>query len=501
MDSEARYTDAPRKVLFLEPRSPDCHIFSIYPLPRLGPVILATMLREAGMEAEVLVEELAEVSSDALREASVVGITTTTSTAPRAYAWADESRRLGKTVVMGGPHVTFRPREALEHADYLVLGEAESIAVALFRRLLAGDSVKDLAGVVGRDSSDLDMESRAPVIQDLDTLPVPDHGLVRGMAVKSGPRKKKVIPVQASRGCPYSCTFCSVSRMFGKIFRYRSVDHLMGELRRYDSKHNHIFFYDDNLAADRRWFRRFLKRLVAEKTRFQWSAQVRIDVSRDPELLDLMSRTRCEPLFVGVESLNPRTLQSMNKKQPAQDIESAMERFREHGLGVHGMFVLGLDSDTPESIRQTVDFAIRAGFRSAQFLILAPLPGTPVWDELSSKGRIRFGDFSLYDGHHVTFQPARMSMEELQELQLEAHDRFYGIQRILARLLTGRIEDLAIFWYARRLNGRWKRRNRVYRDLLHLMNESDGMIQSVRFVHPSARLTAWPIPFGTSLQL
>ncbi|MBL6975148.1 MAG: hypothetical protein ISR64_05395 [Deltaproteobacteria bacterium] len=163
--------------------------------------------------------------------------------------------------------------------------------------------------------------------------------------------------------------------------------------------------------------------------------------------------------------------------------------------------MLGLDSDTPESIRQTVDFAIRAGFRSAQFLILAPLPGTPVWDELSSKGRIRFGDFSLYDGHHVTFQPARMSMEELQELQLEAHDRFYGIQRILARLLAGRIEDLAIFWYARRLNGLWKRRNRVYRDLLHLMNESDGMIQSVRFVHPSARLTAWPIPFGTSLQL
>lgn len=499
MEKETK--DDPRKVLFLEPRSPDCHIFSVYPLPRLGPVILATMLREAGIHAEVLVEEMAEVSSEALREASVVGITTTTSTAPRAYAWADECRRLGKTVIMGGPHVTFRPREALEHADYLVLGEAESIAVDLFRRLLAGEPVEDIDGVVGPDSTEDDMASRAPAVEDLDTLPIPDHGLVRGMAVKSGPRKKKVIPVQASRGCPYSCTFCSVSRMFGKTFRYRSVEHLMSELQRYDSKRNHVFFYDDNLAADRRWFRRFLKRLVADKTRFQWSAQVRIDVARDRELLELMSATRCETLFVGVESLNPRTLLSMNKKQTADEIESAMRKFREHGLGVHGMFVLGTDSDTPESIRQTVDFAIRAGFSSAQFLILAPLPGTPVWDELSSKGRIRFGDFSLYDGHHVTFQPARMSMEGLQELQLEAHDRFYGIQRILARLFSGRIEDLAIFLYARRLNGLWKRRNRVYRDLLHLMNESEGMIQSVRFVHPSGRLSAWPIPFRTTLQL
>ncbi|NOZ02444.1 MAG: hypothetical protein GXP54_11210, partial [Deltaproteobacteria bacterium] len=243
------------------------------------------------------------------------------------------------------------------------------------------------------------------------------------------------------------------------------------------------------------------ERLEAEKTRFQWSAQVRIEVARDTELLKLMKRTHCETLFIGVESFNAETLKSMNKKQTTDEIERAMGRFREYGLGVHGMFVLGADADTPRSIRSTVDFAIRAGFSSAQFLILTPFPGTPIWDELSSRGRIRLGDFSLYDGHHATFEPARMSMEELQELQLESHARFYGFRRILARLVTGRFEELAIFIYAKRLNGTWRHRNRVFMDLLRLMTRSNGMIQSVRFVHPSNRVKAWPLPYGTTLQL
>lgn len=494
-------TDSQPKVLFLEPRSPDCHIFSVYPLPRLGPVILATMLREAGIDAEVIVEEMMELPPDLLEEATVVGITTTTSTAPRAYAWADECRRQGKTVVMGGPHVTFMPREALEHADYVVLGEAENVVVELFQRLLAGRSVEDLEGVVGGDSEESEFQSRVSPVLDLDSLPMPDLGLVKGMDVTSGPRRKRVVPVQASRGCPYHCSFCSVTPMFGRRFRYRSLDHLMKELNRYDSRQHHVFFYDDNLAADRSWFRRFLKRLASEKTRFQWSAQVRIDVARDPELLELMSRTRCETLFIGVESFDPETLKSMNKKQTPSQIEEAMEQFRAHGLGVHGMFVLGSDTDTPESIRRTVDFAIGAGFSSAQFLILTPFPGTPVWDDLQARGKMRFGDFSLYDGHHVTFEPARMTMEKLQELQLEAHDRFYGFGRILARLFTGRIEDLAIFVYAKKLNATWKGRNRVFVDLLRLMSRSDGMIESVRYVHPSRRLTAWPISYRTTLQL
>jgi len=489
------------KVLFLEPRSPDLHIFSVYPLPRLGPVILATMLREAGIDADVIVEELSEIRPGDIEGASIIGITTTTSTAPRAYAWADEARRLGKTVVMGGPHVTFLPREALDHADWVVVGEAESIAVELFERLLSGRSVSDLPGVVGPDSGEEAMERRAPRVEDLDLLPIPDLGLVRGMDVLSGPNRKKVIPVQASRGCPYKCNFCSVTPIFGRKFRYRGLDHLMEELVRYDTKRHHVFFYDDNLAADRRWFRRFLKRIIAEGTRFRWSAQVRIEVARDRELLELMRRAGCETLFVGVESFNVETLKSMNKRQTPEEIRAAMKRFKEYGIGIHGMFILGSDTDTPGSIRKTVDFAIEAGFVSTQFLILVPLPGTTVFEDLKSSGRIRFGDFSLYDGHHVTFQPAHMTMEELQALQVEAHARFYGVGRMLGFLLAGRIEDAMIFLYARRLNKRWKRRNRVFRDLIRLMSRSNGMIRSAAFEHPSRRLSAWPIPQGTTLTL
>ncbi len=480
-------TQSPR-VVFIEPRSPDSHIFSIYPLPRLGSILPGTILEKHGFQVDVLVEEIHPIDIHAIQEADIVAISTTTSTAPRAYAYAALARELGKPVVLGGPHVTFMADEAIHHADCVVLGEAEHIVLELFRRLANSEPVDDLPGVVTAGNLSSAMNQQTPRVQCLDDLPIPNLNLIRGFNLKDRIFRKVVVPVQASRGCPHDCCFCSVTGMFGRRFRFRSVDHVIEELLEHDARGVSVFFYDDNLAANRKWFLELLEQMARAGTRFKWSAQVRIEVARDRELLGLMRRTGCTTLFIGLESINPETLAAMNKHQTREDIFEAMSRFREYRLPVHGMFILGMDTDTPESIRTTVSWALRGGVRSAQFLILTPFPGTRIYQELRDQGRMLFDDWSLYDGHHVTFQPANMSPAELQLLQLEAHDRFYSRFRTAQRLATCKLETAGIFLYARRLQRKWRRTNQVFEDLLALMARSHGMIRNVKIEHPARRL-------------
>lgn len=482
-----RRTRQGTRIAFIEPKAPDCHIFSIYPLPRLGPIILATMLEREGFSTEVLFEQNEPIDASWIKAADIVGITTTTSTAPRAYAYADLARAMGKTVVMGGPHVTYAPAEALEHADCVVKGEAETVAVELFSRLAARESVDGIEGVATAVSH---ATGRAPRPASLDDLPIPDLRLVRGFDLARRILRLSIAPVEASRGCPYDCSFCSVTGMFGHTFRFRSVDHVMEELRVHHEHRRSVFFYDDNLAACTSWFTELLERIAAELPGLTWSAQTRMDVARDGALLALMRRAGCITVFAGVESVNPESLAAMNKHQSADEIRAAMAQFRRHKIPVHGMFVLGMDTDTPASIRSTVAWATHAGVSSAQFLILTPFPGTRIYEQLTRQGRILFTDWSLYDGHHVTFQPARMSPAELQALQLEAHDSFYSRRRAWARLLSCQGQAAGIFLYARGLQRTWRRKNRVFRDLLALMQRSDGMIKGVEFEHPARRLNA-----------
>lgn len=473
------------RVRFIEPGAPGSHIFSVYPLPRLGTVLLATLLRDAGMDAQVLVEDVAPITPHALDDVDVVGISTTTSTAPRAYAYADRLRERGIPVVMGGPHVSFLPEEALAHADVVVLGEAEGNAAELFRRIAAREPLDDLPGAAVPYGPIPDM---APHVVDLDTLPAPDLSLVRGFEANRGLMGQTIIPVQATRGCPWDCSFCSVTGMFGRKFRWRSVDHVMEELIPHDRPDRQVFFYDDNLAANPTWMEDLCRRLIKRGPRFTWSAQMRLDAAKDPALLRQMRRAGCNRVFVGIESVDPAALEALDKRQTPEGIARGVAAFRDAAISVHGMFILGTEYDTQASVRRTMDWARASGLATAQFLILTPFPGTRTWDDLAAQDRILFDDWSLYDGHHVTFRPQRMSPAALQNLQLEAHRKFYGAGPILRNALGGNMEDAAIGLYARNLNRRWARDNRCYTDLLSLMDRSKGMIRSAQISHPAAFL-------------
>ncbi len=456
-----------KKIYIIEPKAPNLHIFSRFHLPRLGGFILASLARDKGWQAEVIIEHNKPLNFNVMNDAALIGISTITSTAPRAYAIADKIRSLGIPVIMGGPHVTFLADEALEHCDYVIRGEAEE-AFPMF--LDAWENKTDFSAVPALSYHNEDQirhnqaqKERIP----MNKVPIPDYNqLMKAVRSVAG---KRTIPVQTSRGCPFNCSFCSVTGMFGKQYRFRPVDDVIEELMRYDSRRNEIFFYDDNFAANLKHTKELLRRMIKERFRFTWSTQVRVEVAKDEELMTLMKKAGCRTLYIGFESINPASLKLMKKQQSVEDIRRCIRILRKYSIHIHGMFVFGFDEDTPKTVEATVRFARKEKINTSQFLILTPLPGSEFFSQMKENGRLTFTDWNLYDAHHAVFKPAHFSIAELQQAQIKSHARFYSLRESFARLLRGRLIDLAIAHYARDLNRAWKKKNRLFLKTLELI--------------------------------
>lgn len=414
-----------QRIVLVEPRAPGYHIYSAFTVPRLGLPLMARILRGRGYAVEVYVQERSAVPMSALREADLVGVSATTSTSAEAYKIAGLARGMGKTVVMGGPHVTFVPEEALAYCDFVVRGEGDETFPELVDTLAQGGDTRAVRGLSYYEGMDLVHTEDRPLVCDLDTLPAPDLG-----AIHFG-KRMRIVPVQTSRGCPHHCTFCSVTRMFGHRFRTRSVEHVLDELERYRGRA--VFFVDDNFTASPKRTMELLTRMRARGIRLHhWSAQSRVDIAKHPDLLKLMRETRCSRVYIGFESVNPKTLERFNKKQDVDDIRAAIGALHAHSIAVHGMFMLGADDDTPETIRETLSFANAMRIDTVQFMAIVPLPGTSTAHELEQAGRILTHDWSLYDGHHVVYRPENMSPEQLQRGILWGMRQFYSWRNALA---------------------------------------------------------------------
>jgi radical SAM superfamily enzyme YgiQ (UPF0313 family) len=460
------------KVVFLEPKAPNLHIFSRFPLPRLGPIILGTMMKQRGWEVEVFVEDLREIDFAVVESADLVGISTITSTAPRAYALADRIRGLGIPVLLGGPHVTFLADEALEHADFIIRGEGERTLMAFIDAWEKGAGFSGIPNLSYREAGRAVHNAPRTFVMDLDEIPFPDLSLLK--PTRKGFPGLSSIPVQTSRGCPFDCSFCSVTSMFGKRYRFRSTENIIAELRRYDDRRNMIFFYDDNFTADRRRAKDLLEAMIREKFKFRWTTQVRADVAKDPELVRLMKKAGCHTLYIGFESVNPESLKSMKKKQTVDEMARAIRVLRKHRINIHGMFVYGFDADDWKTVEETVKFAKRAKLNSTQFLILTPLPGSEFFEKVSTENRIQFRDWALYDAHHVVFRPARLSLFDLQRAQIFSHKKFYSLLQMFKKTLKGKWLDLGIAGYARNLNRVWQKKNELYLKAIQLLKSRKG---------------------------
>jgi len=461
------------KIVFIEPQAPNLHIFSQFPLPRLGTLILGTMMKRRGWDVEVFVEDFRKIDFDVLAAADLVGISTITSTAPRAYAIADRVRAMGVPVLMGGPHVTYLTDEALEHADFVFRGEGEAALAAFIDARERGLGFSEVPNLSYKDAGGTIVNNpMAPRASDLDLIPFPDFTLLRPDA--KGTKHMPSIPVLTSRGCPFDCSFCSVTGMFGRKYRFRSTENIIEELRLYSGRKALIFFYDDNFAADPKRTRELCEAMIREKLKLKWTTQVRADVARDPELVRLMKKAGCHTVYIGFESVNPEALEGMQKKQTVAEIARAVKVFRRERIHIHGMFVLGFDQDDWKTVRKTVRFAKRARLTSTQFLILTPLPGSAFYDQIAAENRIRFHDWTLYDAHHAVFQPARFSLPDLQKAQSFAHRKFYSLKQEARKLLAGQWIGVAIAHYARNLDRTWKKRNKTFLKVIALLKPRPG---------------------------
>jgi radical SAM superfamily enzyme YgiQ (UPF0313 family) len=452
-----------RRITIIEPMNDHLNIFSKFELPRIGATLLATILKQKGYETEVLFLKTREVLARRI-DADLVGISMITATATNAYLIADTLRARGIPIVFGGPHATFFHDESLDHGDFCIAGEGESSLPVLVEALNGNLPLSEVPGLIWRENGAIRRNPLPKPVEDLDSLPFPDFTLLdQGKKKPLGELPRKgIVPMQMSRGCPFDCTFCSVTGMFGRKYRHRSTENVIEEMRRYDPKKHFLFFYDDNFCANPAHTRELLQAMIRENFGFRWSTQVRVDVARDPQLLDLMWKAGCRTLFIGIESVDPESLKAMKKGQSAEEIRHGIREIRARGIFVHGMFVFGFDTDTPEKARATVRFAIREHVDSAQFMILTPLPGSAFFKQIEAEGRILDRRWDTYDAHHVKFRPKGFSPWELQYAQIKAHAAFYSPWQVLLRLIRGSTLGFAIGVYAHALNRTWKRQERSY---------------------------------------
>jgi len=476
---------AKRKIRFIEPQSRPGRPFNpwIRRWPLLGPITLATILHERGYDVEVYNENISGVipenagAYDDICSADVVGISIMTSTANRGYAIAERIRRDApqSTIVFGGVHASFMAEEALAHGDIVVRGEGESVIEPIAR----GEITE---GVV-----------EAEPLQDLDQIPTLNHFLMRDFdkLIAESPRPELYeLPVMTSRGCPYGCTYCCVTRMFGRKVRRQSVEKVYEDLCRYVERgFGHVFFYDDNFTSDRRWTRELLQRVRPLDIRF--NAQARVDFhwldrsrrERDEELLGELRDAGGDVLYVGYETIDDATARRWRKGYGgnhglAGRLAEDTRILHESGFWIHGMFVLG-PRHTGRTARRIVSFARRNGIESIQISILTPFPGTPLMREM--RPHLTFRDFpadwDYYDGTHCVYNHSRLGIERMQEVLVQAHRRFYrwggwSVRRVRAMLeqqLPWR-DKLALLWKhartARRALAEWSKETRAFLELV-----------------------------------
>lgn len=425
-------------IVGIEPTLPKPHYLSNVHLIRVGLPSLLTDLRNHGHQAKLFMEEVRSIDMDDLKEevkrADLVAISTISAAHGRGdyfAQWVHE--QTGKPVVMGGPHVTFcQPEESLRHADYVIRHEGEFALPLLIEALEGKKGLEDVPNLSYRNKEGKIIQNPiSPNFPNLDDFPFTDFSLI------SGWKNSYMLPIESARGCPYRCTFCCVHKMFPKI-RFRSPESVVEEIKRINPKS--VFFSDDNFAIDMERSKDILSLMLKKLDRIPyWGAQVRINVGKDKEWLRLAKRTNCQFLCIGFESVNPGSLEEMQKKQDIEEIQECLATFKEMKMlkEVHASYAVGFDSDDRETARRTADEARKNGIKSIQIWVLSPLPGTEFRARLEKEDRLLSYDPRDCDGARAIFKPAQMTAEELQTSVFAGMERFYSWQNRTKALFKG----------------------------------------------------------------
>ena len=356
---------------------------------------------------------------------------------PNVYFIADRLRSESAKVILGGMHVTALPEEALAHADSVIIGEGEAVWGEILDDFVAGSLKRKYYG------REVDMDDLPPIRRDLLNKRFYHTGEI----------------IETTRGCPVGCVFCSTQNFFGARFRVRSPETIRQELmalfgprppqtrwKQWLARHWHpdipyfverrlLYVADSNFISEPRHAYAVLN--VFKDCDIRWYGHTSLNLTRDEKMLDLMAESGCIGVNIGFESLSQTNLDQMHKlPNKTAEYADCIRRLHEREIGVMGTFMVGFDEDTPEVFDQIVDFAMENRLETAFVLILTPMPGTKLFEQMSSENRIFSRNWLDYDQGTVTFFPKNMTPGELHRGMRSAWRRVYSWRGIWRRIMT-----------------------------------------------------------------
>src|SRR5687768_2692465 len=365
----------------------------------------------------------------------LVGIGAMTRMVARAYLVADSLREAGFKVVMGGPHVTECPLEALgkdggpRHADAVALGEADEYWADIVEDAARGELKETYQPKTDEKGND-----KKPSLQPYphipwETLDLEQFSLVPGFLKPlmskfgSGWGKFFVVPIETGRGCPYGCEFCTVTGFFGDSIRFRTNESVVEEMLRLKERaRSHrgqigVFFIDDNFAINCKRTKSLLRDIIAAGAQLPWTAQISANLLRDEELVDLIAESGGRWIFIGMESIDPANLADVNKNfNKPGEYAAVLSRLAKRDIYAITSFIFGMDNDTPGVADRTLEAIASWPPVLPVFGQLTAFPGTPLYARLGAAGRMtrpkHWMDFAPFKMAHT---PLKMTIEQAQD--------------------------------------------------------------------------------------
>ena len=379
----------------------------------------------------------------------LVGIGAMTRMVAKAYRMADALRAAGVLVVMGGPHVTEVPDEALgrdggqRHADAIALGEADETWP-----LIVADAARGELKDIYIPQNDEKGSARKPSLQPYplipwETLELDQFNIVPKIARPLLRRATgewnsfHVIPIETGRGCPYGCEFCTVTGFFGDSIRFRTNESVVDELLRLKARARRdggkvaVFFIDDNLAINIKRLKSLLRAMIAADAQVPWIAQISANLLRDEELLDLIAASGGQWIFIGMESIDPANMADVNKNfSKPSEYGAVLNRLAQRNIYAITSFIFGMDNDTPGVAARTLEQIHSWPPGLPVFGQLTPFPATPLYDRLQKAGRLtrpkHWMDFAPFVMAHT---PLKMTISEARTEVQKAWSSSYSAKR------------------------------------------------------------------------
>ncbi len=392
-----------------------------------GLLYVAASARDAGHNTTVVVADKDDVDSFIKRyNPSVLGVSCVSATYPIARDLLKHVKKHHpklKTII-GGHHATFMYKEvfAVTGVDYICRGEGEDVFPRLLSALEQDNPYPDIMGIVYLRDGKYANDSTIALLEDIENLPK----ITRDLTAPEFTFSPKIV---SSRGCPFNCSFCSISAFYEGKYRKRSVEAVIAEIKEYMSwGHDSFWFHDDNLTIDTKWMEQFCTAIEEEKLKFHFNCMSRVDtICNNPALIARMAEVGCSLMSIGIESGIPEVLERMHKKISIEQMKQAIKILNKLSISHNWYMIIGSadEYDKPRYLEQNIRFFSSLPLGYVLISILTPFPGTEVFNRLVAQDRILHYNWEDYDAMHCVYKPLFMSHKEIDRYLPKAYVRVY----------------------------------------------------------------------------